>query len=291
MGNIYKNWGNYSEAMSCYKRQLAINKKEGNKRFISFAIGNIGIIYNSLNEHEKTINCYNEQYRLSHELGDKSGMAMLLGNTGNTYHSHGNYNRAVEYFTEVLEIYRKLNNKRGISISVGLIGVISRKKGEYTKAVECFISKKNTCEELGDKLGLSNALGYLGDVYHSKNQFKKALDFYDQALLIDNNIDSKPLTIYHLVGKANCLFELREFEEARFSLDTISSLALELNHQYYLFIFQILDEKIRFKCSKSLEEKTQCIENLITKLSSQTEDDNFVELSCEISLMQNELKS
>ncbi len=329
IGNIHKNKGNYSEAMLCYQTQLRINEKNkdkqgmsfalvnigrvyedkgdskkaleyftkmldlakeiGDKRFISFAMGNIGIIYNFLSDFENTLKCYEEQYRISVELGDKNGMAMSLGNTGNTYYLQGNYSRAVQYFTETLQLYRELKNKRGISIANGLIGVISRKKGEYSKAIQYFNSKLDTCEELGDKLGLSNALGYLGDVYFSKKQLTKSLDYYLHALLIDDKIDSKPLTINHLLGKANCLFFMGQYKESRFCIDSIQSIALELDDQHYVFMSKVMEEKINYKTSESVTKKKQCIDNLIFMLSEEMEEDRLIELNYEISIMQNQL--
>lgn len=117
----------------------------------------------------------------------------------------GEYNKSLQYAQTALSIAKKLNLKKGITSAYNNLGVTYWYQGYYSKALENHLSALKIKEELVEQAEKSNdpvqlkesknsvakSFNNIGMVYDSQNNFSKALQYYGQALKIQEELGDK----------------------------------------------------------------------------------------------------
>jgi len=85
----------------------------------------------------------------------------------------------------------KEKDKEWETISRGNIGNVYRIKGELDKALEYYGEALKLNEELGSKEGMAADLGNIGIVYGIKGELDKALEYFRKALKLNEELGSK----------------------------------------------------------------------------------------------------
>lgn len=144
------------------------------KKGIASSLFNIGCIYDDQSRYEKAIKLHLQSLKIRKALGDKNGMAANLNNIGNAHYALGNYAKAITHYLQSLKIYEKLalpafpvqysNYSDTTGKSVG-----DRDKGFY-------------------KQGIALNLNNIGLVYWSQSKYAKAINYYLQALKINEEL-------------------------------------------------------------------------------------------------------
>ena len=71
IGVIYGQLNNYEKALEYFLKSLEINEEIGNKKGISYSLGNIGILYRRLKKYDKAIEYLLESLKIEEEIGNK----------------------------------------------------------------------------------------------------------------------------------------------------------------------------------------------------------------------------
>ena len=181
----------------------------------------------------------------------------------------------------------KLGDEPAISNTIGNIGVISRAKGNFEHAIECYEKKINLDLELNNKQGEAMALSNLGEVHNDLKEFSKAIEYHKKALKISLDIGAKWMLPHCYNGLAQSLYGLHKYEEAQIENEKCHESSKEM-HKDLLFMSNVLREKINFKISNDIQDKTDAIEKLKALLKEQNEEDNIAMINFEIAKMLHE---
>jgi signal transduction histidine kinase/tetratricopeptide (TPR) repeat protein len=137
-GQGYRLMGNYTKALECHYKAIAISTKFGNKSQIAFSYNQLGHIYKDREENDKAIDIYRIALFFSEEGRGKIVKAAPLMNLGSVYLNEGKLDSSIYYSNRALEVLHLTSENQNIfipSIFGDLGGAYSRmnKKKEAEK--------------------------------------------------------------------------------------------------------------------------------------------------------------
>jgi CHAT domain-containing protein/tetratricopeptide (TPR) repeat protein len=184
LGIVYKELGNYVEAIKCYEQDLAIALELKDRRGEGQALGNLGNVSEALGNYIQAIDYQQQSLAIARKLKDRYWEGQALGNLGNAYLALGEYIKAIDYQQESLTIRRKIKDRHGEGQALGNLGNAYLVLGEYIKAIECYKQCWVIAREFQDRLGEEQALGNLGNAYLPLKEYAKAINCYERSLAI-----------------------------------------------------------------------------------------------------------
>lgn len=111
IGMLHHINGDYDKSMECYKQQMKIHQKLGDKRRISFTFGSIGLLYSAKGEHDKAMASFTQQMMISKEIGNNRMLSIAFSNMGMVSKDKGDYDKAMEYYDRAIKIGREIGAK------------------------------------------------------------------------------------------------------------------------------------------------------------------------------------
>lgn len=231
LGWINDKLGNYTEAISFYKKGLAIDEKtlHINHPELATTYENIGLVYDQLRDYSEALAFHQKALAIYRKTlpPDHFDLAASLNNIGLVYYKLDEYSKAESSHIEALEIYKKTLPKNHPSLAA--------------------------------------SFNNIGQVYNKLNDYSKALYFYEKALEIYKKTlppDHPNLAICHQnTGKA--LEKMCEYSKALVAHEkalTIFQKSLSSNHQHlatcYSYIASVYNNMKDYSKALSFYEKT-----------------------------------
>ncbi|MFN7686112.1 MAG: ATP-binding protein [Sphingobacteriales bacterium] len=160
-GQGYRLMGNYTKALECHYKSIAIATKIGNKSQIAFSYNQLGNIYKDREENEKAIEIYRIALFFSEEGRGKIVKYAPPNNLGSVYLNEGKLDSSIYYSNRSLEVLQLTNQNQNIFIPI--------------------------------------ILGNLGGAYSRMNKKKDAEKYFQRALSIVAKPDYKSIRVKYLV--------------------------------------------------------------------------------------------
>jgi len=137
-GQGYRLMGNYTKALECHYKSIAIATKIGNKSQIAFSYNQLGHIYKDREENDKAIEIYRIALFFSEEGRGKIVKYAPPMNLGSVYLSQGKLDSSIYYSNRALEVLHLTNENQNIFIP-NMLGNLG---GAYSR-----MNKKNEAEK------------------------------------------------------------------------------------------------------------------------------------------------
>jgi tetratricopeptide (TPR) repeat protein len=165
IGIIYRQQGNYPDALknsfAALKIRIAISDKTG----IATSYSNIGLIYNDQGNNTEALKYHFASLKIRQETLNKKGMADSYNNIGLIYDDQGNYPEALKSYLASLKIEEEIGDKSGIGITYDNIGIIYGKQGNYTEALKNHFAALKIEEEIGAKADIARCYNNIAVIY------------------------------------------------------------------------------------------------------------------------------
>lgn len=140
----------------------------------------------------------------------KTYIGISLYQTGSFYDDKEDFVQAMENYTKAMELWQDLlstdnsNCRENLRIkthtanTLGNIGIVYRRQGNYPKALDYYFQALKMDEDIGTKKEIATDLGNIGVVYYKLKDYPKALDYYNRALNLDEELGNKSSVGRHL---------------------------------------------------------------------------------------------
>ena len=194
-GAVYRNKGNYGNALEYYQKSLSIilNIPDNDSRsavLIAVNYNNIGIVYWDKGYFDKALEFYQKSLSIRlNTLGQRHPhVAASYGNIGTICFEKGDYYYALEYYQQALlihlEYYGKIHPEIGSDYNN--IGNIYLVTGEYENALKYYRQSLEINLEVFGSEHPYTATDYnnMGNAYADKSNYNRAMELYEQALRI-----------------------------------------------------------------------------------------------------------
>ncbi len=230
-GDLYKNIGNYKNALAFYEHALTILENVYNNSYnveVATTMLEVGNLNDKQGEHAKAL-----QYQLksleilekgAHTKRDTSEKASALESIGNTYQNLSEFSKSVEYYERALEILRRLHKSASHKRTAKLLhrlGVSYQSMGRFEAAMAFYKESLAMKHDLygGDyakpdvAATLNNIAGTYASLGDLQNALSTYLDSYNMKMKINKGVDS--LSAAETLNEIGNVYEkMRKYDEA-----------------------------------------------------------------------------
>lgn len=191
IGNVYRNLGDYSLALSYLEQGLKIQKQIGNRKNEGITLTDIGMVYLSLGDSFRALSYLEQGLKIHREVRDRGTEGLALERIGLAYLNLGDYSHALSYLEQGLKIYRKIKNRRMEGILLEDIGILYGFLSDYPHALYYFEQGAKIHKEVGNRRNEGSILINIGAVYLQLGDYSLALSYLEQGLKVHREIGNR----------------------------------------------------------------------------------------------------
>ena len=214
LGIVCRNQGNYPEAIKNHLQALRIQEEIGDKNGVANSYNNIGIIYKNQEHYSEALKNHLQALKIRTEIGDKSGMANSYNNLGITYRYQGNYKESRNSYSQSLKIQEEIGDKNGIASSYSGVGIIYMMEGNYANALRNISRALKIQEEINDKKGIASSYTNMGINYTKLGDFQKAIEHLNKGLSLSKEIGAKDYIKDSYIELSKLYATMQEYKKA-----------------------------------------------------------------------------
>ncbi|MEO6301924.1 MAG: tetratricopeptide repeat protein [Bacteroidia bacterium] len=224
MGNISNYKAEYLEAITWFKRSLAIRKELFLMSDVGQTYSSIGYCYEDMGNFPEAKKNYLASLKIREQLKDKMGIARCNANIGNVYFQTQNLDEALKYLLPALKVFEESGDKRMIASACHNIGTIYMYQNK-PEALNFLQTALKINEETGNKFWNAHNLGSLSELYTKQGNLAEAEKCLKSALNILEDTGQKDgvINIYNLLAKLN--MSQKKYDESRVNLNKALELA------------------------------------------------------------------
>jgi len=216
LGDLERIRGNYDQALQYSREGLRIQIEIGAEWRQAQTLHNIGAIYDQRGEYSESLIYYQRALEIRERLGDPSDIADTMHNMAETHTYLGRFQEAQDLYLRALEQRREAQDELGAALESFSLGRVFGYQGRYAasldsieEALELYRRLEETGRDYVEALTeYGNALSLLG-------RFDEAGPLFDEALGLAGDLEDDTLTARTLKYRADRLFYMTEFEDAR----------------------------------------------------------------------------
>ncbi len=252
IGVVYRNMGNYTQAMTAYLRALEIAEHDKNDKQIAYCYNNIGNLYMKQKQYKQALeNClkalaaferlsdtrgtayahlrigeiyekqlqneqaiehYQESMRLRTELADKEGLITPLINIATVYRQMGNDSLAFDYYNQSLVLERELNHHKGFAGSLVGLGLLHLRRNNYPEAIRSAEESLYHSRRASAIQEEIAAFKLLTEAYSKQNDYAKAFQWQEAFLRLKDSLQNDETSSQMASLRAEYEAEKREAE-------------------------------------------------------------------------------
>ncbi len=236
---IYKNLGNYDQALEFLFNSRKIFEELNDKKNIALSFNNIGLIYTNLNEPDKALKYFKNSAKIKKELGNNKNYASSVNNIGTIYHNLKQFEKTLEYFKKSLKIYDDIGYKNGTANSLNNIALCFKKMSKFDDSIGYFLKSLKLKEEIRDKYGLANTMTNIGNCFAAQSRLDDASFYLQKGLKQAKSINAKILIKNSYESLSDLYIAKNDYQKA---------------YQYYKMFTNIKDSIFNEESTKKIAE-------------------------------------
>ncbi len=178
---IYKNKGEYDEAIEYQSRGLKLDRERGDEEGQAISLHQLSILYMLKGDYQAAMRHSQEAEALDRKRGYEASLAADLHQQGLILTDLDRPQEALARFQESLEIARRIKHEERAADSLTAIGKLLMFDGQMGAAIDCFAEALEIYRRLGNPAKVGIALEHLGIVHERQGQYAAALEKYQQA--------------------------------------------------------------------------------------------------------------
>lgn len=183
-------FGNFTEAMSYYLKELKIAQQENNLPAKIDALMGIGLVYGESGNSQDALFHLNQALELEQASGS-NGELVALNNLALEYAKIGEFERTLEYGLRCLAIAQALEDPLRAIFARNRIGEAYMGLGQFEKADSYFQQNLDYLQKPNLKPRRLHTLYNLGKLNIAQKQYEAAIDYLEEALDIAITADGK----------------------------------------------------------------------------------------------------
>ncbi|MCF7857695.1 MAG: sigma 54-interacting transcriptional regulator [Candidatus Cloacimonetes bacterium] len=251
LGSLYEDKGDYKRSLECMHEALRLQLLINDRDQIPNIYLNIGVSYMNNGRFEKAEEAFNNSLAISVEYNMYKNIIPALNNLGALFFKSGNFKKAISYYEQAVKKSQDANFTEGIIKSYNNIGELFEKRGEYNLAHDYYAKSIELLPSISDEYMKAELYGNMGSVLTAMHKFKEAYAYLVESYEFFKGLNAKDKIIEGALNQASYFIETRNFESANYYLETVQSLAEEIDNDHYLgqctYLSSLLEKENRKK--------------------------------------------
>ena len=224
--------GNYDEAIITYSKALSIRSPGISKETSKQLTTRLAAAYYYTGDYSNAINQYNSLVDLATETNDDDMLFLGLNGIGNVYYSQKKTDDALGYYQKAFKNAQTTQDTTNMITVLVNIGNCYSSNNNLRSALDCFfkvIDLEESKKGHVDRLNIASSYINIGAAYFVVDSFATAEKNYSIAVNISHQNGYKVKELTALIGQANCLVHLKQFDRAQRDLESALIFAGEIN--------------------------------------------------------------
>lgn len=189
IGSAYAALGDYTNAETAVRRQLAIARDNQNFSTQIFAWNTLGTLRLRRGAMESAIQAYEEALNVAYSIQNFDGVGLSLSNLGLLAATRGDYDTAVEYYESAGNYRARAGNLVGRASTSNNLGDAYLAQGQLIKAIAAYRVALSYGQESNDVTSKLNAIDGLIDVYSTREDWSLVRSYLDERIALTLNTD------------------------------------------------------------------------------------------------------
>jgi len=207
--------GDYKEAITIYIKVVDYFKQQNDSTSWASALGNIGAVYEEMGMADKAIYYDKLSLAINLDMGDTLRAATKYNNIGVAFSElKMNPDSAVYYYTKAYKIYENKGHALYSALVGSNLGMQYVMLNNFTLAKKYLEKAEPVFDSLGNLEGKATTQRYYGEFYLAQGNKRKAVDYFENAMDIFKEIDSKKSLMETGTLLSNVFVELEKYSEA-----------------------------------------------------------------------------
>jgi CHAT domain-containing protein/tetratricopeptide (TPR) repeat protein len=206
--------GQWQEALTHFKRALAIWMEIGNRHAQPAALSNIGSVYLATSQPQEALPHFEEALQICQEVGDQAWEGAMLSHVGTAYCTLGQLQQAEPYYIEALAITREVRDRPAEASTLSDMGKLYTDLGKLEEAVRSREESLVIWREMGDRVREADALHKLGELYRKLAQPQDSVRLFKQALTIWREVQKQAPEAEAFLDMGSTYSDLGQHREA-----------------------------------------------------------------------------
>jgi serine/threonine protein kinase/lipopolysaccharide biosynthesis regulator YciM len=223
---VYKDEGNVERAKQLASDAIRLAQASDIKNVATNGLIDLGLAFLGSGDFSEAGNYIQQALDLARR--DKSTATEMRAHLslGRLAYQKNDNDTAIAEIQPALNFYRSANYFRETSIALTLLGRAFQDKGDDETAMKLFSEQSELVKRAGDSLGIADSHMNLAQLLGlNEEKYTEALAHLDEKLALDEARHSKRGMASDQMNRANYLWQLGRYDEARAALDAAFELA------------------------------------------------------------------
>ena len=224
VGIVLKQMGEPSQALSHYRRAVAIFRQAGDQRGEVAALNNLGSAYLVLSRLPQAEEALAQAVPLA-RLGDQHVRTLVLGNLGEVRYRQGKFDQALAVLNEALSVVATAGSPYARAMIMENMGLVRSETGQYPAAKAAFAEALTLARQVSNRTCEASVLIGLGDLAVVEGRLDDAEIHLHAAAMIAEQIGVTAARSAVLLSEAKLRLAQDRAEEAPGLLEKSAVLA------------------------------------------------------------------
>ncbi len=182
----------------------------------------LGNSFSGRGDYKKAEDYFKQAIEFAQANKGKLQEARGRANLGGLYIQTARVDEGLPLVQQALTYFQQANYTRNVGNCLTQIGRAYRRKGDYNSALQTFNQKLEIAKQIS-QFEVANSYAEIGALLFDQENFPAALEQYDQALKTYKSVNNQLRIVFSQVNRGNILWRLGRYEEAKQSLDEVST--------------------------------------------------------------------
>jgi serine/threonine protein kinase/cytochrome c-type biogenesis protein CcmH/NrfG len=260
LSNISAAEGNATQAEQQGVQAIEAARTDGINHQVTSGFFWLGNTYLMRGDYSDAERCYIQALELAQRDNDRLNEACAQMSLGSLRTLQRNTDEGLSYLEPARLFYQQGGYRRWLSLTLTLIGRAYRNKGDYAVALATFVDLLQGGEQANDLSQMALSHEEIGSVLAIQERYPEAFAHYDKCYKINKSLNATFNFGYSAMHRANVLWQIGRFEEAKANLDEAASIATgsDSTYKHLLASIQVTNARLELSQGHYPESKAFC---------------------------------
>ncbi len=231
LGYLYWGFGEFRKGLDEALKALDLYEQAGEVEGRGWATSALGGFYHDWKDHQRSREYYEQSIGFFEQTENQVGIGRALNGIGNALHLMGDDEGALEYQEKSLAANKEANNEFAAAKTLNDIGLILQSRGEYDEALEYHQKSLEIRRRRSYAPGEVTCLLDIGNVYTVQRKYELARDALNEALVLAEQIHTKPKVCRAHELLSNLYRDLLQFDTALVHFENFHRIREEIYYE------------------------------------------------------------
>jgi len=231
LGYLYWGFGDFKKGLDEALKALAQYEESGELDGQGWANSALGGFYHDWKDHQQSRDYWDRALGFFEETGNQVGICRALNGIGNALHLMGEDDEALAYQEKSLAASEAAGNNFAAAKTLNDIGLILQSQRKYDEALKYHRESYEIRRQRSYAPGEVTCLLDIGNVHIVKREYDEARDALNEALVLAEQIRSKPKICRGHELLSNLYRDLMQFDTALVHFENFHRIREEVYHE------------------------------------------------------------